>query len=238
MTRLRCEAIVVADEMEDVEGKEEEEVKSRVPVRSARATRTGGSSAPPPDRVDVDDGDDEDVQEIDDGGDAAAGDGDQSNDEEWQEAEAAADREEKEGMEMDEDAAKDDEDDVPLTAKAAKTTRRSTRPQRSGRTRSARYQDGEEEEEREEESEVITVESGDSDVEAEAEAEPLAPITDSREITLSMRALNPHLSCGLCKGYYREATVIIECAHTCQQSSSRKADLSLLHSAPRPPSLR
>ena len=58
--------------------------------------------------------------------------------------------------------------------------------------------------------------------EEEEEAEPVQPITDSREISLTMKSLNPLLSCSLCKGYYRDATAIIECAHTCQHTTPHR----------------
>ena len=84
----------------------------------------------------------------------------------------------------------------------------------------------EEEEDEEEEEEEQEEEEQDGEEEEEeqepSELEPVHPVTDSREITLSMRALNRHLTCGLCSGYYREATTIIDCAHTCQTQTSRQ----------------
>ena len=70
----------------------------------------------------------------------------------------------------------------------------------------------EQEENDDEESEAEGAENDNG--EEEEEAEPVQPVTDSREITLTMDQLNRHLACRLCGGYYREATTIIECAHT------------------------
>lgn len=33
---------------------------------------------------------------------------------------------------------------------------------------------------------------------------------------LQITNLNPHLICGLCRGYYIDATTIIECLHSCE----------------------
>ena len=42
----------------------------------------------------------------------------------------------------------------------------------------------------------------------------IAPITDSRTVTFDIAELNPHLTCRLCKGYFRDAHTVIECLHT------------------------
>lgn len=47
----------------------------------------------------------------------------------------------------------------------------------------------------------------------DSELEPQQPVTDAREITIDVTALNPSLTCKLCNGYYREAHTIIDCLH-------------------------
>ena len=100
-------------------------------------------------------------------------------------------------------------------------------------------QDGEEEERgqgAEDEDGEGEVEDEDGEVENENEEEeddePLLvqPVTDSREITISMDKLNKYLACRLCGGYYRDATTIIECAHTfCKLCLSRHIDQTSEH---------
>ena len=42
----------------------------------------------------------------------------------------------------------------------------------------------------------------------------IAPITDARTVTFDIADLNPHLTCRLCNGYFRDAHTIVECLHT------------------------
>lgn len=39
-------------------------------------------------------------------------------------------------------------------------------------------------------------------------------VSPSGEIVLSVKNLNAHLGCEICKGYYRNAQTITECLHT------------------------
>ena len=43
----------------------------------------------------------------------------------------------------------------------------------------------------------------------------------SRDRAVALAELTPHLVCPLCGGYYIDATVIVECLHTCEYTGGR-----------------
>ena len=146
----------------------------------------------------------------------AADGGERSDDEGWEQGAGEENDEEEEEADAALEDDDEEEDQQPLSAIMAKPTLPARRPQR-GRGRRGRVE--EEKRQSEEEGEAEEAEAAAEEGEEDEDAER-APITDAREVTVSLRALNPHLMCSLCKGYYREATAIIECAHTCQRGQS------------------
>ena len=195
----------------------EDEVKNRSPLRSSSAalTEAPSTSARMEDEGEEDDEGEEEAKAVDDG--------ERSDDEDWEEQAEGGPEDEDDGD--DDDGANEEEEAEEGAAAAVRAAKVATPTRRPQRWRRRKVKMEEEKSKSEEDGEGGEVE-GDGGEEAvaaqeeegEGEEEERPPITDGREVVVTLRSLNSHLACSLCKGYYREATAIIECAHTCQRS--------------------